>query len=254
MSKSLLILIILVSTYLTCCKETPSNNSLNDNSKPDSVFTVSQDSVLIGSKFSVKVIINDSAYRINNVVFTDSCIVYPDSISYPYSYFTVPFLAKSGNLIVLSNLNKIAITKVTVVDSYAATLMNMDWYDLPTPIPLKDTCYYDVNNNPCLWTSEIIEDTIRLTLNYSSHFNLYKKELVFIDQGENQLPKFVRYIFTDIDDTYTRRIDTVNAGYIKIQNWSSNSTVYGQIYYTKYYPGTIYSQESLYFTFYYKYK
>ncbi len=236
-----------------CCKETPSNNPITSDTKPDTVFTVTDDSLLIGSKFSVKVIVNDSIYRVDNVVFADSCIVYPDSISYPISYFTVPFLAKSGNLIALSNQKKIVATKVTVMDSYTTSVMNMEWYDLPIPIPFEDTCYYDVEKNVYLWNSETRGDTILLTLNYSSHFNLYKRELTFVDEGENKLPKFVRYVFTDIDDTHTRRVDTVNTGYIKIQNWSRHNAVFGQLYYTKYYPGAHFTQEALYFTFYYKF-
>lgn len=243
--------------YLICligCKQNQSSNPISHVTKADSVVTMIPDSVFIGSKFKISVVIHDSVYRVDNVIISDSCLVGPDSILSPYSYFTVPFLAKSGTLTALSQYNEIGRKHVTVIESYSTSIMNVGWYNLAAPIALKDTCYYDSGNNLCIWNSAVNGDTIRLTLNYSDKFTLYMRELTFVDQGANQLPKFVRYIFTRIDDTSTKYIDTVSTGVIKILQWNKNDGIFGQLFSSLHNSGARHSQEAFYFTFYYNYK
>jgi hypothetical protein len=254
MRKTNQILLIIVSGLLLCCKEKQSNNPITIITKADTVFTIQPESVFIGSKISIKANFNDSLYPVHNIVVSDSCIVFQDSFRYPLSYFTIPFLSQSGALQPLVKLERYTSPQIHLLEQYSVTQMNIGWYNLPTPIPIKDTCHYNWDKSVELWQCETKDDTIILNMEYGPYpIGGEFRELVLIDQGSNQLPKFVRYIKSRVDDTSSWIVDTVSTGFIKIQNWNTNGYIFGQVFYNVYFPGIQYTQEGVYFTFYYKF-
>jgi hypothetical protein len=247
MKNEIIISMILASIFIRCDQRANFIPVLPEK-KSDTTVVFFPDTVLVGSTVGIKYTIRDSLVSVYMFEQAEDFHARSDSFDNGLTYFTVPFGPRSGQFLI----NQRVITPVlTINENYNHWGANVVWYNLDTPIPLKDTSIYEDPPylTPRFWSTAITGDTVHFSIDYFADYGIYyrKMELKFLNQGAGKLPQLITYIRDDRDDVGTHFIDTVNIGMIKIQNWDTSGFIFGKAFFSV-------RELSDYFTFYYNFK
>ncbi|MEJ2636971.1 MAG: hypothetical protein P8184_16995 [Calditrichia bacterium] len=166
-----------------------------------------------------------------HVVFPDSTITYPYSVSEDSMFVIVPYVTKSGTLKV-SSYDFEGEGIITILNDCEEGVCVKGW-DLNYTITEEESWTYDGFGNILKWTLQSFGDTLFLKKegsgpNYDMHRYLY-----FLNDSSNSLPKFLKgeiYIYGA-----GARYYEIDRAVIKIQDWDPDGIFSGVLFFTRNY-------------------
>lgn len=196
--------------------------------EPTSLLICTPDSGNIGTVVAIEGMRFSVPAYVNVVVFANHIDLRPDSGTAERIFFTVPFGAGSGRLRVESR-DSVAETGVfTVKETFDPGALQTAWYNLPTPITLRDSVVVDEMHVQRTWRASIRHDTVDIYRYHSSGEVWGEYHLTFVNRGTNMLPQPIVARFIGRWDT-GGGIDTMR-GVVKIQDWNPDAALSGRLF------------------------